>query len=138
LLTSFEPYDPTDLAAPQRVPGPAAPPAGDDLEGAAPAAQSRTGDCGDFAAHCRSGYTFPRGGSQVRSTADQTEPAHAWVYLVYDPGKPGSEVPSGTSFGTIVSGDLPERYHRAVGRRSSRTSRARARPMSGGRSSGAG
>ena len=29
------------------------------------------GDCGDFASECMSGYTFMRGGTQVRSTADQ-------------------------------------------------------------------
>src|SRR5438034_954372 len=51
LVQTFEPYDPTDL----------------DDSGAV------VGDCGDFASHCQSGYTFMRGGTQVRSTADQQD-----------------------------------------------------------------
>jgi hypothetical protein len=75
-------------------------------------------DCGDFASECQSGYTFPRGGTQIRSTADQTDTTHEWVYIVYDPSKPGTEVASGTSFGTIVSEDLPLKYHQTMGSQS--------------------
>ena len=93
MITSFEPYDPTDLF----------------VDG------SRTTECGDFGEACQSGYTFMRGGTQVRSTADQTDKAHEWVYIVYDPSKPGTEVPSGTTFGTIVSEDLSAKYHQTQG-----------------------
>ncbi len=98
LLTGFEPYDPTDIAAP-----------------GTPDAGSVVGVCGDFASACASGYTFMRGGTQVRSTADQTDRIHQYVYLVYDPSIPGTEVPSGTTYGSVVSADLPVAYHRNVG-----------------------
>ena len=42
--------------------------------------------------HCASGYTFFRRDTQVRSTADQLDAAHEWVYIVYDASKPGTEV----------------------------------------------
>ena len=61
-------------------------------------------DCGDFDAHCESGYTFFRRDTQVRSTADQADAAHEWVYIVYDPSKPGTEVPTGTTYGSIEHG----------------------------------
>jgi hypothetical protein len=93
IVQSFEPYDPTDLT-----------PAGD-----------VTGECGDFASECQSGYTFMRGGTQVRSTADQTDSSHDYIYVVYDPSIPGTEVASGTTYGSIVSADLPARYHQDVG-----------------------
>jgi hypothetical protein len=37
------------------------------------------------------------------------------VYLVFDPSKPGTEVDSGTTYGSIVSGDEPAKYHQDVG-----------------------
>ena len=43
--------------------------------------------------HCESGYTFFRRDTQVRSTADQADAAHEWVYIVYDPSKPGQPGP---------------------------------------------
>jgi hypothetical protein len=92
----FEPYDPTDLY---------------DSGGIA-------GFCGDFAYHCQSGYTFMRGGTQVRATADQQDKAHDYVYVVYDPSIPGTEVPSGTTYGSIASEDLPVKYHQNVGSQS--------------------
>ncbi|TML34472.1 MAG: exo-alpha-sialidase [Actinobacteria bacterium] len=93
VVQTFEPYDPTDL----------------DLSG------DVVGDCGDFASECQSGYTFMRGGTQVRSAADQRDASHDYVYIVYDPTIPGTEVPSGTSYGSITSEDLPARYHQDVG-----------------------
>jgi len=95
-ITTFEPYDPADISV----------------------SGGRVGDCGDFDSECQSGYTFPRGGTQIRSTADQADKTHEWVYIVYDPSKPGTEVPSGTSFGTIVSEDLPLKYHQKMGSQS--------------------
>ncbi len=93
VLQTFEPYDPTDISTSGGI----------------------SGDCGDFATECVSGYTFMRGGTQVRSTADQTDASHDYVYVVYDPSIPGTEVPSGTTYGSITSADLPERYHQDVG-----------------------
>jgi hypothetical protein len=37
---------------------------------------------------------------------------------VYDPSIPGTEVPSGTTYGSIVSEDLPAKYHQDVGSQS--------------------
>jgi hypothetical protein len=96
MVQSFEPYDPTDL----------------DNSGAV------AGFCGDFAFHCQSGYTFMRGGTQVRSTADQHDASHDYVYVVYDPSIPGTEVPSGTTYGSVTSEDLPAQYHQNVGSQS--------------------
>jgi hypothetical protein len=76
------------------------------------------GDCGDFDSACVSGYTFMRGGTQIRSTADQSDNVHDYLYVVYDPSIPGTEVPSGTTYGSIVSADLPEKYHQKVGSQS--------------------
>jgi hypothetical protein len=96
VVQAFEPYDPTDL----------------DDSGAI------VGDCGDFASQCQSGYTFIRGGTQVRATADQTDTAHDYVYVVYDPSIPGTEVASGTTYGSVTSEDLPDKYHQNVGSQS--------------------
>jgi len=96
VIQSFEPYDPTDL----------------DDSGAV------VGECGDFASHCQSGYTFMRGGTQVRSTADQTDATHDYIYIVYDPSIPGTEMASGTTYGSITSEDLPDKYHQNVGSQS--------------------
>ena len=81
VILAFEPYDPTDL----------------DDSGAV------AGGCGDFALHCQSGYTFMRGGTQVRATADQSDAAHDYVYVVYDPSILGTEVASGTTYGSVTS-----------------------------------
>jgi hypothetical protein len=115
IITGFEPYDPTDIAAPLPV-GVTAPvneEGGEETD--TPAAGSVAGSCGDFAAHCASGYTFMRGGTQVRSTADQADRTNQYVYVVYDPSILGTEVPSGTTYGSVVSEDLPDKYHRNVG-----------------------
>jgi len=92
----FEPYDPTDISVGGGV----------------------AGECGDFASACVSGYTFMRGGTQIRSTADQSDNVHDYLYVVYDPSIPGTEVPSGTTYGSITSADLPEKYHQNVGSQS--------------------
>jgi hypothetical protein len=96
VVQSFEPYDPTDLDASGSV----------------------VGECGDFALSCQSGYTFMRGGTQVRSTADQQDKVHDYVYVFYDPSIPGTEVASGTTYGSITSEDLPAKYHQNVGSQS--------------------
>jgi hypothetical protein len=96
LVQAFEPYDPTDLYDSGDI----------------------AGFCGDFAFHCQSGYTFMRGGTQVRATADQHDTAHDYVYVVYDPSIPGTEIPSGTTYGSVTSEDLPAKYHRNIGSQS--------------------
>jgi hypothetical protein len=40
----------------------------------------------------------------VRSTADQLDSAHEWIYVVYDPSKPGTQTPTGTTYGCIERG----------------------------------
>ena len=94
-VATFEPYDPTDISA-----------------------GSVVGECGDSDLACDSGYTFMRGGTQVRATADQTDTSHDYVYILYDPSIPGTEVPSGTTYGSITSEDLPTKYHQDVGSQS--------------------
>jgi hypothetical protein len=103
MITTFVPYDAQDIAAPQPVPtGNAI----DDPMGETDvaAAGSTARDCGDFSTACQSGYTFFRRDTQVRSTADQSDTTHEWLYLVYDPSKPGTQVATGTSYGSIVPG----------------------------------
>lgn len=57
-------------------------------------------DCGDGpGTGCESGYTFFRADTGPRSTADQRDTDHEWVYLVYEAIVPGSEVATGTTFG---------------------------------------
>ncbi len=77
-------------------------------------------DGGDVTDAVQSGYTFFRRDTQVRSIADQKASNH-YVYIVYDPTKPGTEVATGTTYGSVgsgtgsQSGDLlhpPERRHR--------------------------
>jgi hypothetical protein len=101
VIQPFEPYDPTDIGAPTS---------------GAPGAV--VGECGDAGSACVSGYTFMRGGTQIRSTADQQDKTHDFVYIVYDPSIPGTEVASGTTYGSIVSEDLPDQFHQNVGSQS--------------------
>jgi hypothetical protein len=54
-------------------------------------------DCGDAPA-CQSGYTFFRADSGPRSTADQAASSEV-VHVAYEAIVPGSEVPTGTTFG---------------------------------------
>jgi hypothetical protein len=61
-------------------------------------------DCGDFADHCQSGYTFFRRTTSTRSSADQYDAQHEWLYIVYDATKPGTEVATGTTYGSISPG----------------------------------
>ena len=62
-------------------------------------------DCGDGPLACRSGYVFHRMNSQVRVTADPTEDGDPDdVFLVYDGSVPGSQVPTGTTYGTVAEG----------------------------------
>jgi hypothetical protein len=62
-------------------------------------------DCGDGPLQCLSGYVFFRADTQVRASADPRAGADAnTVYAVYDSSVPGSETPTGTSYGTVEPG----------------------------------
>ena len=61
-------------------------------------------DCGDFGAACQSGYTFARNGTSPRSAADQTAGASETVYVTYEASIPGTEISSGTTFGSAGPG----------------------------------
>ena len=61
-------------------------------------------DCGDLSNHCQSGYTFFRRTTTTRSTADQYDKQHEWIYIVFDATKPGTEVDTGTTYGSIRPG----------------------------------
>jgi len=101
VLQPFLRYDASDVSDPEAIPAGSAADAPFETE-AEEAGDAR--DCGDFDTHCESGYTFFRRDTQVRSTADQTDAAHEWVYIVYDPSKPGTQVPTGTTYGSIDTG----------------------------------
>ncbi len=62
-------------------------------------------DCGDGPFVCSSGYVFHRSATQVRITADPTPAGNPnAAYVVYDASVPGSQTPTGTSYGTIEAG----------------------------------
>ena len=57
-------------------------------------------DCGDgIGTGCESGFTFFRVDSGPRVTSDQADTNHEWLYVAYEAIVPGSEVPTGTTFG---------------------------------------
>jgi hypothetical protein len=60
-------------------------------------------DGGDLSNEVQSGYTFFRRDTQVRSTADAAV-GKEYVYIVYDPTKPGTKVATGTTYGSVGSG----------------------------------
>jgi hypothetical protein len=93
-----------DIAAP--VPAPAPTASLDDplSEQDAAALGSLSRDCGDFASACQSGFTFFRRDSSTRSAADQKDTQHEYIYFTFDAAKPGTEVDTGTTYGTIRSG----------------------------------
>jgi hypothetical protein len=103
VLLDFVENDAQDIADPEEPPAQSAP---DDPRGEEePEVEGNARDCGDFDAHCESGYTFFRRDTQPRATADQFDTAHPnRFYVVYDATKPGTETESGTTYGTIESG----------------------------------
>jgi hypothetical protein len=67
--------------------------------------QTPTRDCGDGPFVCESGYVFFREDSQTRITADPTDTANPTAaYIVYNATVPGTETPTGTSYGTVEPG----------------------------------
>src|SRR3954453_7443059 len=61
-------------------------------------------DCGSLDGHCASNYVFFRRDTQVRSTADQNDTSSDNVFIVYDPTIPGTEVATGTTYGSVGTG----------------------------------
>src|SRR5438105_8210797 len=60
-----------------------------------------------------------RGGTLPRSTADQGDSSHDYVYVVYDPSILGTEVASGTTYGSVTSEDyVNPKYHKDIGSQS--------------------
>jgi hypothetical protein len=103
VLTNFIPYDAQDVSDPEPTPTASAK---DDpgFEEESPE-EGRARDCGDFADHCESGYTFFRRDTQPRATADQFDTAHPdRFYVLYDATKPGTVVATGTTYGSIEPG----------------------------------
>jgi hypothetical protein len=101
-LTTYTSYDAQDVSAPTAE----APTSGPDFEGAEGEAEAagNARDCGVLDAACASGYIFFRRTTSPRSSADQTAPANPWVYVVVDPVVPGSQVPTGTTYGATEVG----------------------------------
>jgi hypothetical protein len=102
LLTSFIRSDAKDESDPEAVPAQSRP--DDPMFGEEESADAGTArDCGDFGDHCTSGYTFFRRDTQDRATADQYDPVHEYLYVVYDATKPGTEnTPTGTTYYTTT------------------------------------
>src|SRR3954463_11728522 len=106
LITPFDENDAQDVSAPEVMPQPQS--QRDDPrffgEPGREGASSTARDCGDFSDACASGFTFFRRDTQVRSTADQLDAAHEWIYIVYDATKPGTEAATGSTYHTTEPG----------------------------------
>ncbi|HET7049676.1 MAG TPA: sialidase family protein [Solirubrobacteraceae bacterium] len=103
VVETFTRYDATDVPDPVTPTAPSTAlddPFSDENTDASGGAR----DCGSLADHCASNYTFFRRDTQVRSTADQNNASSENVYIVYDPSKPGTEVTTGTTYGSEGSG----------------------------------
>lgn len=109
-LVDVEEWEMEDLAAPTPVPDSEVDQGGeggksespDALESEAPQGINR--DCGDFLDACQGPYTFPRAGTGVRSTGDQYDPDTENVYILVEATKPGTEVDTGTTYGSVEPG----------------------------------
>ncbi len=103
LITPFLRWDAQDQSAPQATAAASSPLDDVAFEGSESKGTSAR-NCGDFADHCLSGYTFFRVNTSPRSTADQYDTTHEYVYIVYGASIPGTTVSTGTTYGTIDSG----------------------------------
>jgi hypothetical protein len=100
-VRTFTPYDASDVPDPEEATAPSSgpeEPMDEEVEGGG------ARDCGSLDAHCASNYVFFRRDTQVRSTADQNDTGSENVYIVYDPTIPGTEVPTGTTYGSVGTG----------------------------------
>jgi hypothetical protein len=72
---------------------------------AGPEPRQNARDCGDGPFACQSGYVFFRANTQVRIAADPTAAGNPdAAYVVFDASVPGSETPTGTTYGTAGTG----------------------------------
>jgi hypothetical protein len=102
-LTTYISYDAQDVSAPTAE----APTSGPDFEGGEEAEREEAGnarDCGVLESACESTYIFFRRTTSPRSSADQTAASNPLVYVVLEPVVPGSQVPTGTTYGAVESG----------------------------------
>ncbi len=121
VIQSFTPSDAQDIRQPADASFTQSQPDDPSFEegGAAPGSIAR--DCGDFTDHCQSGFTFFRRDTQVRSTADQLDAAHEWIYVVYDATKNGTVTTSNSSYSSAGTGKVGQaatyfiRYDGATG-----------------------
>jgi hypothetical protein len=104
LITPFIENDAQDESSPEPIPQPQSQPDDPNFSDEAGVEAGTARDCGDFADACTSGFTFFRRDTQVRSTADQLDASHEWIYIVYDGTKPGTEAPPGTTYHTTAPG----------------------------------
>jgi hypothetical protein len=100
-VRTFTPYDASDVPDPEEATAPSSGPE-EPMEEEVEGGGAR--DCGSLDAHCASNYVFFRRDTQVRSTADQNDTGSENVYIVYDPTIPGTEVPTGTTYGSVGTG----------------------------------
>jgi hypothetical protein len=100
-IRTFTPYDASDVPDPEEATAPSSGPE-EPMEEEVEGGGAR--DCGSLDAHCASNYVFFRRDTQVRSTADQNDTGSENVYIVYDPTIPGTEVPTGTTYGSVGTG----------------------------------
>ena len=70
-----------------------------------PGPRATAGDCGDGPLACQSGYVFFRAGTFVHITADPTASGDPdQVFVAVDASVPGSQTPTGTTYGTVGPG----------------------------------
>jgi hypothetical protein len=103
VLTTYTGYAAQDVQDPQAPAQPTSQLDDPMLSEGPAAAGALARDCGDFTDHCKSGYTFFRRVTTSRSTADQLDTQHEWLYVVYDASR-GPIVDTGTTYGTISPG----------------------------------
>jgi hypothetical protein len=104
-LVGWDPGDQTVSASAYGAAKFAACQAGDGTLGscAGPDPRATARDCGDGPLACQSGYVFFRVNTQVRITADPAGDPDE-VFVVYDASVPGTDTPTGTTYGTRGSG----------------------------------
>jgi hypothetical protein len=105
-LTTFIRSDAADVSDPEdsSIPQSQRDDPGFEDEGDAP--DNSTRDCGDFADHCESGFTFFRRDTGARSTADQLDKGHEWVFIVWEATKPDTVVASTSTYSTAGTGKV--------------------------------
>jgi hypothetical protein len=132
-VRTFTPYDASDVPDPEAATAPSSGPAEEPMDDEVEGGGAR--DCGSLDAHCASNFVFFRRDTQVRSTADQNDTGSEDVYIVYDPTIPGTEVRTGTTYGSVGTGTGSQsgvyfiRYNGATG---ASTAPARIDPQANG------